>query len=75
MDGIHHELERRINQGARLFGVKPFNQCGRAFEVSKKCSDGLALIAVETLSGKLGLFITEVFVTVVGGNRRKGING
>ena len=40
MDGIHHELERGIDKGSRLFGIKSLNEGRRAFEVGKEGSNG-----------------------------------
>ncbi len=38
-----HQLEGGIDDGARLLGIKPFDQGHGAFDVSEKSSDGLAL--------------------------------
>ena len=43
MHGVHHELQGGINNRPRFFGVEAFNQCGRAFEISKQRRDRLAL--------------------------------
>ena len=43
MHGIHHELQGRINNRPRFFGIESFNQRRRAFEISKQGGDGLAL--------------------------------
>src|SRR5262245_62897989 len=43
MHGVHHELQGGVNDGAGFFGIEAFNESGRAFEISKEGSDGLAL--------------------------------
>jgi hypothetical protein len=43
MHGVHHELEGRIDDRSGLFGIEPFNQSGRAFEIGKQRRDRLAL--------------------------------
>ena len=43
MHGIHHELQCGINNRPGFFGIEPFNQRRRAFEVSKQGGDGLPL--------------------------------
>jgi hypothetical protein len=43
MHGVHHELQGRINNRPGFFGIKPFNEGGRAFEIGKESGDGLAL--------------------------------
>src|SRR5438105_2393401 len=75
MDGLHHDLQRRINQCARCFRIKPFDQGRRTFEVSEECSDDLALIPKEILHGKPGLFIRDAFVTAGCGCEGRGTYG
>src|SRR5713101_2151493 len=48
MDGLHHELQRGINNGPGVLRVEPFDERGRAFEVSEESSDGLALTLGDT---------------------------
>src|SRR5262249_18707806 len=43
MNSVHHELQGRVNNGARLFGVEAFDERRGAFEISKQRGDGLAL--------------------------------
>jgi len=43
MHRFHHELQRGINEGPRLFRIEPFDQCRRPFEISQEGGDGLAL--------------------------------
>jgi hypothetical protein len=43
---VDHQLERRIDNRARLLRVEVFHQLGRAFDVGEQRGDGLAL-AVE----------------------------
>src|SRR5262245_40325588 len=43
MDGIHHQLQRGINNGTRFFGIKSFDQRRGAFEVSKERGDDFPL--------------------------------
>ncbi len=43
MDRIHHQLERRIHNRARLLGVKVFHQLHRALDVREQRRDCLAL--------------------------------
>jgi hypothetical protein len=40
---VHHELQRGIYNRAGFFGIQTLDQCGRAFEVGKEGSNGLAL--------------------------------
>jgi hypothetical protein len=48
MHGIHHELERGVDEGTGLFRIEPFDQGGGAFEVGKEGGDGLALAVRNT---------------------------
>ena len=41
--GIDHELEDRINDRTRLFGIKILLQPGRIYDVDEKCGDELPL--------------------------------
>src|SRR5215510_7826138 len=43
MHGVHHEVQRRINDRSGFFGIEAFNESGGAFEVSKERGDRLAL--------------------------------
>ena len=36
VDGIHHQLEGGVDNRPSIFGVEPFDQCSRTFEVSKQ---------------------------------------
>ena len=40
---INHELKRRIDNRARLFGVELLHQLGRTLDVREQRGDGLAL--------------------------------
>ncbi len=50
MHGVHHQLQRWVNDGSRLFRIKSFDQGRRAFEVGKEGGDGFAF-AVCTCHG------------------------
>ena len=41
MHGVHHELQSRVNNRPRFFGIESFNQGRGAFEIGKQRSDGL----------------------------------
>jgi hypothetical protein len=43
MDCIDHQLERGIDDRARLFGIEIAHQLGRALDVGEQCRDRLAL--------------------------------
>ena len=43
MRSVHHQLERGIDDRARLLGVEGFDEIHRAFDVGEQCGDGLAL--------------------------------
>jgi hypothetical protein len=43
MRGVDHQLERRVDDCARLFGVEVLRQLGRALDISKQRCDRLAL--------------------------------
>jgi hypothetical protein len=43
MDRLNHQLQRRIDDGARFFGVEIAHQLGRALDVGEQRGDGLAL--------------------------------
>ena len=45
MDGVDHQLERRIDDCARLFGIEAFHQIHRALDVGEQRGHGLALAA------------------------------
>jgi len=49
---VDHQLERRINEGARLLGVERLHQQGRASDVGEKGSNGLAL-AIERVTASV----------------------
>jgi hypothetical protein len=51
MDGIHHQLQRWINETASIFRVEVASQSGEASQVSKKSSDGFPF----TIYGTSGL--------------------
>jgi hypothetical protein len=40
---LHHQLERRIDDGAGFFGVEVLDQIHRSFDVGEQHSDCLAL--------------------------------
>ena len=42
MHGVHHQLQRGIDNRAGLFGIEAFNQCCGAFEIGKQGGDGFA---------------------------------
>ncbi len=48
MHGVHHELQRRINNRSRLFGVQSFNQRRRALEIGEQRGDGFAFAVCAT---------------------------
>jgi hypothetical protein len=39
VDGVHHELEHRIDDLARLLGVEPFHHLDRALDVGEQGGD------------------------------------
>jgi hypothetical protein len=41
MDGVHDELESRVDNGSCFFRVQAFDEGGRTFEVGKEGRDGL----------------------------------
>jgi hypothetical protein len=43
VDGVHHELECRINDYARLLGVEPFHYLRRALDVGERSGDRFPL--------------------------------
>jgi len=43
VDGLHHQLQRRIDDGARVLGVELLQQLDRALDVREQRRDGLAL--------------------------------
>jgi hypothetical protein len=43
MHRVHHQLQCRINDCPRFFGIEPLNQRRRAFEIGKQRRDRLAL--------------------------------
>ncbi len=43
MDGLHHEGEGRVHDGAGLFGIEVFDERHGAFDVSKQGGNGFAL--------------------------------
>ena len=42
-DSINHQLERRIDDRLRLFGVEILYQLYRTLDIGKQCGDRLAL--------------------------------
>src|SRR3989442_10304715 len=54
MDGLHHELEGGVNDGAGLLGIQVTGEGGKPSQVSKEGGDGLAL-ALGTTAGFQGL--------------------
>ncbi|HUA35508.1 MAG TPA: hypothetical protein VMA09_18000 [Candidatus Binataceae bacterium] len=49
--GVDHQLERRIDDLARLLGVEVLLQFGRALDVGEQCGHRLAL-AFENFAGR-----------------------
>ena len=45
MDRVDHQLERRIDDCARFFGIEAFHQIHRALDVGEQGGHGLALAA------------------------------
>ena len=43
MDGVHHQLERGVDDGSRVLRIGAFDQCRRAFEIGKESRDGFPL--------------------------------
>src|SRR6266851_6628925 len=43
MGGVHHQLERGIDHGARLLGIEILHHLGRTLDVREQGCDGLAL--------------------------------
>jgi hypothetical protein len=43
MHRVHHQLERRIDDGARLLGIEVLHQLHRAFDIREERGDRLAL--------------------------------
>jgi hypothetical protein len=43
VDGVHHQLKCRIDDGARLLGVEPFRHLDRALDVRKEGGDRFPL--------------------------------
>src|SRR5437867_701978 len=43
MHGVHHELQRGVNDGTGFFRVEPFNQRGGTFEIGKQRRDRFPL--------------------------------
>ena len=43
MHGVHHELQSRIDDAARLLGIEVFQQCHGTLDVSKQYGDLFAL--------------------------------
>jgi hypothetical protein len=41
MHSVHHQLQSRIYDRPRFFGIEAFNQGGGTFEVGEQCRDGL----------------------------------
>jgi hypothetical protein len=41
--GVHHDVQRRVQKPAGLFGIKTLDQLGRALEVGKEHGDLFAL--------------------------------
>ena len=59
MHGVHHELQGGINNRPRLFGIKSFDQCGRAFEIGKQGGDGFTLTVCTAARFQRRLFGTD----------------
>src|SRR5713226_2399482 len=47
VDGVHHELESRVDDGASFFRVEVLNQIHRAFNVGEEGSNSFALTVRE----------------------------
>ena len=43
MHGGHHELQGRVNNGARVFRVKVLDEFHRALDIGEQCGNGFAL--------------------------------
>jgi hypothetical protein len=43
MDGVDHQLQRRIDQGTGFLGIEVFDQLHRSFDVREQRGDRLAL--------------------------------
>ena len=61
MHGVHHELQRRIDNRAHLFRVEAFDQRRRAFEIGKQRGDRLALAVRRTPCFERGLLGADAF--------------
>ena len=48
----HHELQHRVDDRARLFGIEIAHQLRRALDIGEQSGNGLAL-AVKQLAGRL----------------------
>ena len=70
VDGAHHQLEHRIEQPPRFFGIAVGEQLHRAFQIGEKHGDLLALAFERGLRGQDAL--GEVLRRVGGGCRRGG---
>ena len=74
MRGVDHQLQRRIDHAASVFGVKVLHQLGRALDIGEQRGDGLALalqhccvIGFRTVTGDLdgpGLIVAGVSAVV-----------
>src|SRR5208283_553099 len=56
MDGVDHQLEGRVDDCARLFGIEAFHQIHRTLDVGEQGGHGLAL-AARSVGG--GLFESD----------------
>ena len=64
MDRVDHQLQRRIDNRARLFRVEVAHQFGRTLDVGEQRGDGLALAFHRLRAIQLG------HLTVTGSGRR-----
>ena len=72
MDRVHHELQRRVDDRARVFGIEVFDEGHRALDVGEQCGDRLAL-AVGTPAGfERGLFGTDAVGQMSRRRNRRG---
>ena len=61
MHGVHHQLQRGINNRPRFFGIESFNQRRRAFEIGKQGGDRFALTIGDTTRFQRRLFRADAF--------------
>jgi hypothetical protein len=61
MDGVHHELEGRIDKTPGRFGIEVFNQRGGVLDIGKERGDRLALTIGSTARFQRGLLGANTF--------------